>query len=81
MIHLIFATDYMDSPSTSTLSPVNLSTAPSNDGNLISNASTSTAGPSNLSTFGGCNSPYKIQRQQQPATRERKRVVRSAPNG
>lgn len=54
--------DFMDTPSTSTSSPVNLSTA------------------ANISTFGGCNSPYKIQRQQ-TNVRERKRIMRSAPNG
>lgn len=54
--------DFMDTPSTSTSSPVNLSTA------------------SNISTFGGCSSPYKIQRQQ-TNVRERKRIMRSAPNG
>lgn len=54
--------DYMDPPSTSTSSPVNLSTGTS------------------ISTFGGCNSPYKIQRQQ-TSVRERKRIMRSAPNG
>lgn len=73
----------MDSPSTSTSSPVNLSTATPTDGNMIqniTNCSGNNGGPSNISTFGGNNSPYKIQRQQAPA-RERKRVVRSAPNG
>lgn len=54
--------DYMDPPSTSTSSPVNLSTGTS------------------ISTYGGCNSPYKIQRQQ-TSVRERKRIMRSAPNG
>lgn len=56
-------TDYLDSPSTSMSSPVNLSAA-----------------ATNLSTYGGCNSPYKNQRQQ-TNVRERKRMMRSAPNG
>lgn len=34
----------------------------------------------NLSSFGGCNSPYKMQRQV-ASGRERKRVLRTAPNG
>lgn len=34
----------------------------------------------NLSSFGGCNSPYKMQRQT-ASGRERKRVLRTAPNG
>lgn len=55
--------DYLDSPSTSMSSPVNLSAA-----------------ATNLSTYGGCNSPYKTQRQQ-TNVRERKRMMRSAPNG
>lgn len=77
--------DFMDSPSTSTQSPVNLS-ASANDINIIQNLNApnnGNVGPSNnLSSFGGHNSPYKMQRQHQTAAaRERKRVVRSAPNG
>lgn len=34
----------------------------------------------NISTFTGCNPPYKVQRQQ-ANIRERKRMLRSAPNG
>lgn len=55
--------DYLDSPSTSMSSPVNLS-----------------ASATNLSTYGGCSSPYKNPRQQ-TNVRERKRMMRSAPNG
>lgn len=73
----------MDSPSTSTHSPVNLS-ASANDVNMIQNLAATnngSVGPPNLSSYGGCNSPYKMQRHHQAASRERKRVVRSAPNG
>lgn len=75
----------MDSPSTSTQSPVNLS-ASASDMNIIQNMNApnnGNVGPANnMSTFGGHNSPYKMQRQHQTAAnRERKRVVRSAPNG
>lgn len=81
----------MDSPSTSTSSPVNLSASANNDANVLiqnlNNAGSSNAlgGANNLSSFGGCDSPYKIQRQTHQTSaansRERKRIVRSAPNG
>lgn len=54
-----------------------------NDINLIQmmNGNNMESGLSpNLSSFGGCNSPYKMQRQS-TAGRERKRVLRTAPNG
>lgn len=73
--------DYMDSPTAA--SPVNLS-ASAGDVNLIqiinSNNLDNSSIANNLSAFGGKNSPYKLQRQL-PTGRERKRVVRSAPNG
>lgn len=66
----------LDSPSAT--SPVNLS---ANDMNLIQIINTNNIenGSINLSTLGGSNSPYKVQRQITP--RERKRVLRAAPNG
>lgn len=81
--------DY-DSPSTSTSSPVNLSAGASHTSQSVTNTNGNNtgggSGQSSLSTFGGCNSPYKIQRQQQTPQqtstgRERKRIIRSAPNG
>lgn len=75
-----FIQDYLES--TSATSPVNLSA--SGDVNLIQiiNCNNIDNGciSSNISNFGGCNSPYKVQRQLTTG-RERKRVVRSAPNG
>lgn len=74
----ILILDLLDSPSAT--SPVNLS---ANDINLIQIINTSNIENgsiiSNLSTLGGSSSPYKVQRQITP--RERKRVLRAAPNG
>lgn len=79
-VNNLFIIDYLES--TSATSPVNLSA--SGDVNLIQiiNCNNIDNGciSSNISTYGGCNSPYKVQRQLTTG-RERKRVVRSAPNG
>lgn len=70
--------DYMDAPSD--ISPVNLSANTSNDVNFIQITDKSCIS-SNLATLGACNiSPFKINKQV-ASGKERKRAVRSAPNG
>lgn len=75
--------DYLDSSSAT--SPVNLSGSASNDISFIQiiNGVSMDNGciSPNLSTFGGSNSPYKIQKQLTTTNRDRKRIIRSAPNG